>query len=112
MEAALAAGEILVSEELMRELLSVLARPKFARLIGPARRLAFVEELESVAIHVPTTAHVRACRDPDDDHVLALALSGNADVIVTGDQDLLILDPFQGVRILSPRDYCGTRPPD
>ena len=45
------------------------------------------------------------CRDPDDDWVLATALAGQADAIVTGDADLLVLDVFQGIAILSPRQF-------
>jgi len=45
----------------------------------------------------------RICRDPDDDVVLATALAGRADLIVTGDDDLLVLKTFQRIRILSPR---------
>ena len=45
------------------------------------------------------------CRDPDDDLVLATALVGQADVIITGDKDLLILKKYQGLRILSPRQF-------
>jgi len=37
-----------------------------------------------------------------DDIVLECALSGNADFVVTGDKDLLVLDPFRGIRIVSP----------
>jgi len=44
------------------------------------------------------------CRDPDDDMVLATALSADADAIVTGDEDLLVLKQFEGILILSPRD--------
>lgn len=45
------------------------------------------------------------CRDPDDDWVLATALAGSADLIVTGDSDLLVLGSFQGVVILNPRQF-------
>ncbi len=45
------------------------------------------------------------CRDRDDDLVLATALAGQCAAIVTGDQDLLILDPFQGIRILAPSAF-------
>ena len=44
------------------------------------------------------------CRDPDDDMILAAALAAHADVLVTGDQDLLVLKKFQGIPILNPRD--------
>ncbi len=45
------------------------------------------------------------CRDPDDDWVLATAIAGGAEAIVTGDADLLALGVFQGIRILSPRQF-------
>jgi len=44
-----------------------------------------------------------ACRDPDDDRVLATAVAGQAEAIVTGDGDRLALGEYQGVAILSPR---------
>jgi putative PIN family toxin of toxin-antitoxin system len=47
----------------------------------------------------------RVCRDEDDDVVLATALAGKADVIVTGDEDLLVLKKFRGIEILSPRQF-------
>lgn len=40
------------------------------------------------------------CRDPNDNYVLALALAGAAEVILTEDQDLLVLDPWRGIRIM------------
>ena len=45
------------------------------------------------------------CRDRDDDLVLATAVAARADVIVTGDQDLLVLGAFEGVAIVSPRQF-------
>jgi len=98
-------GVILVSEGLVAELLEVLARPKLSKYVDPADARAFVQALAGIAELVPVTAHVRACRDPDDDAILALALSGRADAIVTGDADLLTLDPFHGIPILSPRRF-------
>lgn len=56
---------------------------------------------EPVALDPP------ACRDPDDDWVLATAIAGQAEVIVTGDDDLLCLRSFQGIAILSPRQFIG-----
>lgn len=51
------------------------------------------------------TESIRACRDPEDDHLLELAVSGLADRIATGDADLLVLDPFRGIRILEAADF-------
>jgi len=45
------------------------------------------------------------CRDPEDDQVLADALSNGIDVIISGDKDLLILKKYKGIRIILPRDY-------
>ncbi|MCK4528716.1 putative toxin-antitoxin system toxin component, PIN family [candidate division WOR-3 bacterium] len=45
------------------------------------------------------------CRDPDDDNILAGALQGNADCIITGDKDLLILEKFKGIPILKPGEF-------
>jgi predicted nucleic acid-binding protein len=49
--------------------------------------------------------HVRASRDPKDDKFLEAAVNGRASVLVTGDRDLLDLNPFRGVAIVTPADY-------
>jgi putative PIN family toxin of toxin-antitoxin system len=46
-----------------------------------------------------------ACRDPDDDQVLALAYGGSADILVTWDDDLLVIGSYEGIPIISPRDF-------
>ena len=48
---------------------------------------------------------VQVCRDPKDDRILELAVNGNAAYIVTGDADLLVLNPFRGIEILRPADF-------
>ncbi|CAC5342364.1 nucleotide binding protein PINc [Planktothrix agardhii CCAP 1459/11A] len=47
------------------------------------------------------------CRDPKDDKILSLALSGKAEYIITGDQDLLILNLFQGVKIITIEEFLN-----
>ena len=47
-----------------------------------------------------------ACRDPDDDEILACALGGAAKVICSGDGDLLSLNGFRGLEIMQPSDFC------
>jgi putative PIN family toxin of toxin-antitoxin system len=60
---------------------------------------------EEAEIVRPARFGERVCRDKDDDVVLATALAGKADIIVTGDDDLLVLKAFRGIRILSPRRF-------
>ena len=49
-----------------------------------------------------TNVIVQACRDPKDDRILELAVNGNATTVVTGDDDLLVLNPFRGIPIVTP----------
>ena len=60
---------------------------------------------EQAEIVAPVSLGERVCRDKDDDVVLATALAGRANIIVTGDDDLLVLKTFRGIRILSPRRF-------
>jgi predicted nucleic acid-binding protein len=60
---------------------------------------------EEAEIVTPAELRGGVCRDEDDDVVLAMALAGKADVIVTGDEDLLVLKKFRGIEILSPRQF-------
>jgi hypothetical protein len=50
---------------------------------------------------------IEACRDKDDNKLLAVALSGETDCLITGDADLLALDPFEGLPILTPAAFLG-----
>jgi predicted nucleic acid-binding protein len=50
---------------------------------------------------------VQGCRDPRDDKFLEVAFNGRADVIISGDADLLDLNQFRGIPILSPRDFLS-----
>lgn len=53
----------------------------------------------------PETLSSPVCRDSDDDNILATAIAGNCECIITGDKDLLVLNPFRGVEILTPREF-------
>ena len=56
-------------------------------------------------IVTPVALTSPASRDPDDDNILATAVAGNCDCIITGDKDLLVLKEFEGIKILSPREF-------
>lgn len=98
-------GILLASAELLGELETVFLRSKFDRYSSLTLRSAFLEALSDFASIISVTERVNDCRDQNDNMILELALAGKADVIVTGDEDLLCLDPWRGVRILTPAAF-------
>jgi putative PIN family toxin of toxin-antitoxin system len=94
-------GTLLKSAVTEAQFREVIVRPYLASLIRPQAR-DWVTHLMATAEAVTITAHVTACRDPTDDKFLDLAISGRADLILTGDKDLLILNPFRGIPIIAP----------
>ena len=103
---ALNIGVPLVSDATLAELAAALARPRLDRWVSLAERQQFIRLLARIARRIPITRQVQACRDPKDDKFLDVALNGEAQAIITGDQDLAVLDPFHGVRIVSPAVFC------
>ena len=98
-------GTILMSRSLARELSEVLGRKKFDRYVSREQRGRFLASLIRESDMIEVTESIRACRDPKDNRILELAVDGNADFIVTGDADLLVLNSFRGVRILTPATF-------
>src|SRR5438445_13176228 len=90
---ALAHGEILLSEASVLELQEVLGRKKFDRYLTPEERDQFMVMLLERATLIEITDAVQACRDPQDDKFLELAVNGNASAVITGYEDLLALSP-------------------
>lgn len=98
-------GRILLSAAVLGELRDVLVREKLRRYAGEDLVLEFLSEMSAESEWVNPGREVVACRDPKDDKFLSLAVSGRATHLVTGDADLLVLDPFEGIRILTPRQF-------
>jgi len=103
MEVCLSEHEIVLSDDLIDEILrnlqlKIKLPTNIADNIGELLR-----EHANISIPVPLAADV--CRDPDDIKILGLAVASNADYIVTGDNDLLVLKSFQGIPILNPRSF-------
>ena len=63
------------------------------------------------AIPSGLNVQINSCHDPRDNKFLEIALSGRATHLITGDADLLVLDPFQGIRILSPQEFLDLASP-
>ena len=87
-----------------QELFVTLARPRLAPLIQP-RFQDWLHELMAAAELVNITERIAACRDSRDDKFLELAVNGHADLIVTGDGDLLALNPFREIPIITPAEF-------
>ena len=104
---ARAEGWLLASDETLAEFCTVLLREKFGVTVARVLREQVLQEYEQLCTLIPIPAPIRACRDLKDDKFIEVAVHGRADLIVTGDQDLLVLDPFVGVEILTPAEYLG-----
>lgn len=97
-------GGLLKSLATERQLFEVVARPRLASLIDPETQ-AWLQKLMAAAELVTITERIAACRDPTDDKFLELAVNGRADLIVTGDGDLLALNPFREIPIVTPAAF-------
>jgi uncharacterized protein len=94
---------LISSPELLAELAEVLDRPKFSAILARSgtERGHLLAELRHLADIVdPSPLPVRVARDPDDDAVLALAVASRADLIISGDADLLTLGSHAGIPIV------------
>lgn len=98
-------GVLLTSDETVEELSSVLLREKFDLVLDRALRKAAIEEFARLCTLISIPSPIRACRDPRDDKFLEVAVHGRADVIISGDSDLLILNPFAEIAIITPHQY-------
>ena len=100
---------VLYHPEQLAELRDVAARP---RLNIPAEAVTeLVERIERYGQHVDADLDAQlGCRDPKDDYVLALALAGTADAILSEDEDLLVLDPWRGIRVMRLFQFIQAHP--
>ena len=99
---ALEESEVAVSEPLVEELARVLSRQQFDRYATVQDREEFLRRILQITTLFPVFSQVEDCRDPDDNYLLALAMDSESDCIVTGDLDLLALDPWRGIAVISP----------
>ena len=98
---------LLVSEATLAELTEVLGRPKFDPYASREDRQRFIGLMGGVSRIVHVERKIQACRDPKDDKFLDVALAGGARAIVTGDRDLLALNPFHDVPIILPAEFLA-----
>lgn len=97
--------EVVTSVVQMHELTDVLSRPRLQRYIDAGEATAIVENLDTRAVMLDRLPHVNLSADPKDDPILATAIAGKADLLITGDKrDLLVLTEAQGIPIVTARD--------
>lgn len=98
-------GLLVYSRETLSELVETFGRSKFDKYVTKDERNEVITNFELFGQLVEITSRVIVCRDPKDDKFLALAKDSRAEIIITGDKDLLALNPFDGVKIISATEF-------
>jgi putative PIN family toxin of toxin-antitoxin system len=96
------------STDQIKELHDVFARPKFDKYIDRELRDRFLLLFLQRCVLIEPTAHFTICRDAKDNRLLELAVSSQASHLITGDQELLVLDPFLGVSVVTPNAFVAS----
>ncbi|PZV21376.1 MAG: putative toxin-antitoxin system toxin component, PIN family [Snowella sp.] len=94
-------GTLLFSEATFQELQTTLSRSKFDRYVSLQVRSEFIFRLRLESELVEIVERIDLCRDEKDNKFLEVAINGKADYLITGDNDLLVLRPFQDVKIMT-----------
>jgi uncharacterized protein len=104
---------MLTTEDLFNEFERVIRRPKFTSSLATIQKTAD-ELLNDYRVLVqgvnPVEIPHNTVRDPQDQAVLACAVGGNADFVVSGDKDLLVLNPYQNILIVSAAEFLQQLP--
>ena len=108
LETAKNQGIIILSETVIDELSNVLSRSKFDRYLAKSIRQELLETLVEASLLVPPSESINECRDPKDNKYLELAISGHAESLITGDEDLLVLNPFRNIKIITVLEFLDT----
>ena len=96
--------ELYVSNKILEEISKVMSRPKFKT--GQETIDKYIETIEKNSKKVFTEDRIKGiCRDKDDDDKLECGMICNADYLITGDDDLLVLRNYETIKIITPKDY-------
>jgi uncharacterized protein len=98
--------QLALSQAALEELVGVIERPHLDKYFGSTNtRFSFLMLVAQLSDMCETHSIVTDCRDPDDNKILELAIDANAKIIVCGDNDLLVLNPFRGIESLRPHEF-------
>jgi len=109
---AMSSCDLCACEATLTELKEVLAREKFRRYLPDGAREKFLRSIETsvrrfVVREEDCVSLDPACRDPKDNKFLALAAEAEVEVLVSSDEDLLVLDPWREVRVVRPAEFLN-----
>jgi putative PIN family toxin of toxin-antitoxin system len=96
---------LVFSQELLDEFLEVAKRPKFRRFFSQVDIEELLETIGEYADFVKVKTQINVCRDPKDNFLLSLSIDGNAEFLLTGDKDLLIIGKFGETSIITISDF-------
>lgn len=96
---------LVFSMELLDEFLEVARRPKFRRFFSPSDIEGLLETIQEYGDLVDVKTNVGICRDAKDNFLLSLAHDGKADILLTGDDDLLVLEKYNKTQIMTIGDF-------
>ena len=102
-------GILVFSQELLNEFLEVARRPKFRRFFSASNIEEILETIEEYAEFVKVYSKIEVCKDQKDNFLLSLSVDGNADFLLTGDKDLLILTKLGKTAIVTISDFLGEK---
>jgi len=95
----------LLSVPVLFEIIDAFQREKFNKYVTETERMKFLIGFLKLTELVEISEKINVCRDSRDNKLLELAISGNANMLLTGDEDLLELNPFRKLEILNPQSF-------
>mgnify|MGYP001271622487 FL=1 len=98
---------LIFGDELLEEFLTVIKRPKFKNFFSLEDTINLIETIQDYAEFIEVTTQVNVCRDNKDNFLLSLAKDSNADFLLTGDRDLLVLKKIGSTRIITITDFLN-----
>lgn len=104
-EKAFKTGNVITSDSTFEEVQEVMLRKKFDKYTSLEDRMTFLLNFSLRTKSIPINIIITDCSDPKDNKFLELAVSGNADYIISGDDDLLQLNPFRGIPVITPQEF-------
>jgi len=90
-----------LKKEILQEIIIVTQRPKLQKYFPRNKVDELIQILQAIGLFIIITTEVSICRDPKDNYLLALAKDSNANFLVTGDQDLLMIERFENTEIVT-----------